>query len=37
MIKMVNRLKGPAPSEAPPATPEDIVLLREIRDNLKNK
>ncbi|AJP49130.1 large-conductance mechanosensitive channel [Rugosibacter aromaticivorans] len=35
MIKMVNRLKGPAPAETPAVTPEDIVLLREIRDNLK--
>lgn len=35
MIKMVNRLKGPAPAATPAATPEDIVLLREIRDNLK--
>ncbi|MDO9449072.1 MAG: large conductance mechanosensitive channel protein MscL [Rugosibacter sp.] len=35
MIKLVNRLKGPAPAAAPAVTPEDIVLLREIRDNLK--
>lgn len=35
MIKLVNRLKGPAPVAAPAVTPEDIVLLREIRDNLK--
>ncbi|MDE2400151.1 MAG: large conductance mechanosensitive channel protein MscL [Burkholderiales bacterium] len=35
MIKQVNRLKNEAPA-APPATPEDIVLLREIRDNLKH-
>jgi large conductance mechanosensitive channel len=34
MIKLVNRLKGPPPAEAP-ATPEDIALLREIRDSLK--
>lgn len=34
MIKLVNRLKGPPPAEAP-VTPEDIALLREIRDSLK--
>ncbi|MBV7539944.1 large conductance mechanosensitive channel protein MscL [Acidovorax sp. sic0104] len=37
MIKQINRLKREAPPapEAPAATPEDIVLLREIRDSLK--
>ena len=35
MVKQVNRLKKEAPPAAPPATPEDIVLLREIRDSLK--
>ena len=37
MIKQVNKMKKEAPAEAPApaATPEDIVLLREIRDNLK--
>ena len=37
MIKQVNRLKRstpPAPQAAPP-TAEDILLLREIRDSLK--
>jgi len=38
MIKQINRLKRDeapaAPAEAP-ATPEDIQLLREIRDSLK--
>ena len=37
MIKQINRLKrepAPAPAE-PSATPEDIQLLREIRDSLK--
>ncbi|MCB1973194.1 MAG: large conductance mechanosensitive channel protein MscL [Nitrospirota bacterium] len=40
MIKQINRLKREAPAEpaapsAPVAPPEDIVLLREIRDSLK--
>ena len=38
MVKQLNRLRTPeAPPPAPetPATPEDIVLLREIRDSLK--
>jgi large conductance mechanosensitive channel len=35
MIKQMNRLKKEAPPAAPAPTPEDIVLLREIRDNLK--
>ncbi|PKO94629.1 MAG: large conductance mechanosensitive channel protein MscL [Betaproteobacteria bacterium HGW-Betaproteobacteria-10] len=38
MIKQMNRLRTPdAPAPAPeaPATPEDVVLLREIRDALK--
>lgn len=39
MIKQINRLKrepeaAPAPAEPPPM-PEDIQLLREIRDSLK--
>lgn len=37
MIKQINRLKKDAPP-APPApvvTPEDVLLLREIRDSLK--
>ncbi|GAB4061502.1 large conductance mechanosensitive channel protein MscL [Uliginosibacterium sediminicola] len=37
MIKQINRLKraeAPAPVAAP-VTPEDVVLLREIRDALK--
>ena len=39
MVKQINRLKreAPAAEPAPPAaTPEDIVLLREIRDSLKH-
>ncbi len=37
MVKQINRLKREAPpAPAPePVTPEDIVLLREIRDSLK--
>lgn len=35
MIKQVNRLKREAPPAAPAATPEDVLLLREIRDSLK--
>lgn len=37
MVKQINRLKkeAPAPVPAPAVTPEDIVLLREIRDSLK--
>ena len=38
MIQQINRLKRSAPAEAPaeaPATPEEVVLLREIRDSLK--
>ncbi len=35
MVKQVNRLKRETPAAAPVALPEDILLLREIRDNLK--
>lgn len=37
MVKQVNRLKRetPPPPPAPVATPEDILLLRQIRDSLK--
>lgn len=34
LVKAVNRLTT-KPPEAPAATPEDIMLLREIRDSLK--
>jgi large conductance mechanosensitive channel len=34
MVKQINRLKNQAPP-APAAPPEDITLLREIRDSLK--
>jgi len=33
MVKQINKLKKEAPPA--PATPEDVVLLREIRDALK--
>jgi len=38
MVRVINRLRGPAEEAKPaaaPVTPEDIVLLREIRDSLK--
>lgn len=37
MIKQINKMKKETPVEAPTpaATPEDVVLLREIRDSLK--
>lgn len=35
MIKQMNKLKKDAPPSAPSAPPEDVVLLREIRDSLK--
>ena len=37
MVKQINRLKRDTPPAAPPATPEDVVLLREIRDSLQQK
>ena len=37
VVKGINKLRKPKeePAPEPPATPEDIVLLREIRDSLK--
>ena len=35
MVKQMNRLKREAPPAPPAAPPEDVVLLREIRDSLK--
>ena len=36
MVKQMNRLKrAEAPATPPPPTPEDVLLLREIRDALK--
>jgi len=37
MIRQINRMKKAAPPAPPPATPEDIVLLRQIRDALSKK
>jgi large conductance mechanosensitive channel len=38
MVKQINRLKRKdEPAPAAPATPEDVVLLREIRDSLKQR
>lgn len=36
MVKQINRLRAAeAPAAEAPATPEDVLLLREIRDSLK--
>ncbi len=35
LVRQINRLKKEAPPTAPAVTPEDILLLREIRDSLK--
>ena len=35
LIRQINRLQRPPKDAAPPATPEDVILLREIRDSLK--
>jgi large conductance mechanosensitive channel len=35
MVKQMNRLKQEAPPVAPAEPPEDIVLLRQIRDSLQ--
>ena len=37
LVKQLNRLKKEAPPAAPAATPEDVMLLREIRDSLKKQ
>ena len=35
MVKQINRLKRTTPPAPPASAPEDVVLLREIRDALK--
>ncbi len=35
LVKQMNKMKKDAPPAAPAPTPEDVVLLREIRDSLK--
>lgn len=35
MVKQINRLKKQAPAAPPAAVPEDVMLLREIRDSLR--
>ncbi len=35
MVKQINNMKKDVPPAAPAPTPEDVVLLREIRDSLK--
>mgnify|MGYP003332736024 FL=1 len=37
MVRQINRLKKLTPPPAPAPTPEDVVLLREIRDALAKK
>ncbi len=35
MVRMINRLQKPAPVVVEVVTPEDVMLLREIRDSLR--
>lgn len=35
MVKAINRMKKTAPLPGPAPVPEDVLLLREIRDSLK--
>ena len=35
MVKQFNRIRRESPPAAPAAPPEDVVLLREIRDSLR--
>src|SRR5512146_3124799 len=37
LIRQINKLQRPAKPAPPPATPEDVLLLREIRDSLKSR
>jgi large conductance mechanosensitive channel len=34
LVRQINKL-APPPAAAEPVTPEDVLLLREIRDSLK--
>ena len=35
IVRTANRMNKPEPAAEAPATPEDVMLLREIRDSLK--
>lgn len=37
LLRQINKLKAPQKDSAPAQTPEDIQLLREIRDSLKGR
>ena len=37
MVKFINNLRKPAADAPPPAPAEDVLLLREIRDSLRNR
>jgi large conductance mechanosensitive channel len=37
MVRAINRLRRDHQAKPPPAPPEEVVLLREIRDELKKK
>ncbi|WP_280152775.1 large conductance mechanosensitive channel protein MscL [Piscinibacter sp. XHJ-5] len=37
MVKQINRLKRNEPAPPPVAPPEEVALLRDIRDSLKNR
>ena len=37
LLRQINRLKAPQKDSPPAETPEDIQLLREIRDSLKGR
>jgi large conductance mechanosensitive channel len=37
LIRQINKLAPPPPPAAEPVTPEDVLLLREIRDSLKTR
>ena len=37
MVKQINRLKRDTPAAAPVAPPEEVILLREIRDAVRSE